>query len=100
MAITASQSDLKRLNQQRHELIACLNMVGPGTITAGDINFPQGIRPVWPAHHIATLGSTGVLKINFTLQFVDQRFCDQFFKLFTLKNLIKIRENTKKKLTF
>lgn len=71
MVLTLKQTDFETIAQQRQELVACLNISGPSQVTAADIKFPAGITPVWPDHPIATLGSTGTLKMNVGIQCID-----------------------------
>lgn len=71
MVLTAEKVDLELISQQRQELTAYLNISGPVKVTSADIKFPAGIAPVDPTHPIATLGSTGNLKLNIGIQFID-----------------------------
>jgi len=71
MVLTVKNSDIEKIGNQRQELIASLNIVGPVNVTAEDIKFPAGISPVLLDHPIATLGSNGNLKLNLGIQFID-----------------------------
>lgn len=71
MVLTAKKSDIEKIARQRQELIASLNVSGPAQIKAQDIKFPAGVTPVSLDHPIATLGSTGNLKLNLGIQFID-----------------------------
>lgn len=71
MALIAKKEHLEKIATQRQELVASLNVSGPAKITAGDIRFPSGIMPVYSDHLIATLGLSGKLKFNLTIQFLD-----------------------------
>jgi DNA-directed RNA polymerase subunit alpha len=53
------------------ELKASINISGPGIITANDIKFPPSIAPILSSHHIATLTSTGNLKLNLIIEYID-----------------------------
>lgn len=53
------------------EFKASLNIRGPKTVTANDIKFPSELAPLIPSHHIATLSSTGELKLNLIIQYSD-----------------------------
>jgi DNA-directed RNA polymerase subunit alpha len=53
------------------ELKASINISGPAKVTASDIKFPPFIKPILPSHHIATLTSTGKLKLNLIIEYID-----------------------------
>jgi len=53
------------------EFKASLDASGPRIVTAKDIKFPLELAPLVPDHHIATLSSTGDLKLTLTIEYVD-----------------------------
>ena len=53
------------------EFKASLNVRGPKVVTAKDIKFPSELAPLVPGHPIATLSSSGELKLNLIIQYCD-----------------------------
>jgi DNA-directed RNA polymerase subunit alpha len=70
------------------EFKASLNIRGPRVVTAQDIKFPIELAPLVPSHYIATLGSTGELKLNLTIQYCDPLVSKTHHK----ENLIKLSQ--------
>jgi DNA-directed RNA polymerase subunit alpha len=70
------------------EFKASLNIRGPGVVTAQDIKFPIELASLVPSHYIATLGSTGELKLNLTIQYCDPLVS----KAHPKENLIKLSQ--------
>jgi DNA-directed RNA polymerase subunit alpha len=77
MVLTIKKNHFKTITKQRQELLASINISGPAKVTAGDIKFPSGIIPVDPDHLIANLGTTGTLKMDIGIQFIDPLKSDQ-----------------------
>lgn len=71
LVLTDKNSGVDLFSLPSREFQASLNVRGPAVVTASDINFPPILAPVLPSHYIAKLNSTGELKINFTIQYVD-----------------------------
>jgi len=63
--------NLNIFSPSMQEFTAALDVRGPRIVTANDIKFPSELSPLVPSHHIATLNSTGELKLNLTIQYVD-----------------------------
>jgi DNA-directed RNA polymerase subunit alpha len=63
--------NLNLFSPSMQEFTAALDVRGPRIVTANDIKFPSELSPLVPSHHIATLNSTGELKLNLTIQYVD-----------------------------
>jgi DNA-directed RNA polymerase subunit alpha len=71
LVLTVKNSDFNLFSLPSREFQASLNVRGPAVVTASDIKFPPTLAPILPSHYIATLNSTGELKINFTIQCID-----------------------------
>lgn len=63
--------NLNLFSPSMQEFTAALDVRGPQIVTANDIKFPSELSPLVPSHHIAILNSTGELKLNLTIQYVD-----------------------------
>ena len=63
--------NLNMFSLAMQEFKASLNMRGPKRVTAKDIKFPSELAPLVPSHHIATLSSSGELKLNLIIQYCD-----------------------------
>jgi len=59
------------INIQNQESIASINFLGPGTITAKDIQFPNGLVPVYLNSPIATCSDNGHFSARLFIKYID-----------------------------
>lgn len=67
--IYSNQKDI--VNIQHQESIASINFLGPGTITAKDIQFPDGLLPVYLHSPIATCSDNGHFSARLFIKYID-----------------------------
>lgn len=67
--IYSNQND--SVNLQQHESIASINFLGPGAITAKDIQFPDGLVPVYLNSPIATCSDNGHFSARLFIKYID-----------------------------
>lgn len=59
------------IHNQNRESIASINFLGPGTITAKDIQFPDGLLPVYLNSPIATCSDNGHFSARLFIKYID-----------------------------
>lgn len=67
--IYSNQKDI--IHNQNRESIASINFLGPGTITAKDIQFPDGLVPVYLNSPIATCSDNGHFSARLFIKYID-----------------------------